>query len=195
MAIPKATLKAFEKTNLDIAIDEFAQLENPSNADLNRVRVQADIKDKLDRYRFGATGMDEKQLEDEAHSSSRMAGYMEHTTDPRPSSLCDCHAMVSGKHKMAAPMRAVLAWCMMRIDDPRNGCGLPRTYEDRPRVPSWLKKGVPHQGLHNPSYYKWLEGKINLDDIEGLDDLIDALRKVRCFLQLGALPPEAWPKR
>ncbi|MES2824959.1 MAG: AHH domain-containing protein [Pseudomonadota bacterium] len=139
--------------------------------------------------------MKDKQLEAELHSSQRMACYMECSTDPRPSSHCDCHAMVSGKHVDAVPARAILAWCLMRIDDPRNGCWLPRDWDDRPRMPSWLNAAVPHRGLHNPRYYEWLNGRINYRLIKGLDDLIAALKLVRTRLQGGSLPPESWPTR
>ncbi|TQV81183.1 hypothetical protein FKG94_08740 [Exilibacterium tricleocarpae] len=195
MPIPAYTLKAYEKTRVDLAIEHFSTLENPTLSDLNVVRIQASVQDGIDSYRVCAVDMTETDLENEGHSSKRMAGYMEASGDTRPCSSCDCHAMVSGKHKLAAPMRAVMAWCLMRIDDPRNGCWLPRTYDTRRYMPKWLSEAVPHQGLHNPRYYAWLEKYINVQVINGLDDLIVALRQVRTFLQSGALPPEAWPKR
>lgn len=195
MPIPPLTLKVYEKTRVDHAIDVFARLEKPTVADLNRVRVEADIQCKINEYRFGALTMTDKQLEEEGHSSKRMACFMENSTDPRPSSHCDCHAIISGKHKLAASARAVMAWCQMRIDDPRNGFWLPRSYDDRKYMPSWLNNAVPHQGLHNPRYYDWLESRVNIDLIDGLDDLMKALKTVRTRLQAGALPPEAWPKK
>lgn len=195
MAIPLPTLKAFEKTRVDLAIDTFAKLENPTISDLNYVKTQANIQCRIEMYRLGAVDMTRQQLRDECHSSARMATSMVGSTDPRPSQHCDCHAMVSGKHALAAPMRAVMAWCMMRIDDPRNGCWLPRDWGVRSLAPQWLRNAVPHQGLHNPKYYEWLNAKINIDIIEDMDDLIGALRMVRTQLQSGALPPAAWPKK
>ena len=195
MPIPIPTLKAYEKTRVDRAIEDFAKIENPSIADLNRVKIQADIQDRIERYRFGAVEMTRQQLREEAHSSQRMAAYMERSADSRPSPHCDCHAMISGKHALAAPMRAIMAWSLMRIDDPRNGCWLPRNWDARQHMPYWLKNAVPHQGLHNPKYYEWLNGKINIDFIDGLDDLVTALRMVRMQLQSGVLPAEAWPKK
>ena len=195
MPIPSSTLQTYQKTRVDLAIETFADIENPTVSDLNNVIVQADIHDKVERYRLGALKMNEKQLEGEKHRSSKLARYMTHAGDPRPSSYCDCHAMVSGKHKDAAPIRAIMAWCLMRIDDPRNGCWLPRHYDVRNHMPKWLKSAVPHQGLHNERYYEWLGTKINPESVDGLGSLIDVLKMVRHFLQSGALPPEAWPKR
>ncbi|MES2674458.1 MAG: AHH domain-containing protein [Pseudomonadota bacterium] len=195
MSIPFATLKTYEKNRVDLAIDEFAKLEKPTVADLNRVKTQASIQNGIDRYRIGAVGMSDKQLETERHSSKRMACYMTASTDARPSSYCDCHAIVSGKHESAAPMRAIMAWCLMRIDDPRNGCWLPRNWDARPHMPSWLKGAVPHQGLHNPEYYQWMATTINIRFIGGLDDLIVALKMIRTNLQGGSLRSDAWPKR
>jgi A nuclease family of the HNH/ENDO VII superfamily with conserved AHH len=178
-----------------LAIDYFATLEKPTIADLNLVKIQASIQDGIDRYRLGALGMSDEQLETERHSSKRMAAYMTASADPRPSRHCDCHAIVSGKHELAAPMRAIMAWCLMRIDDPRNGCWLPRDWSARLHMPAWLKSAVPHQGLHNVKYYDWLNSRINFRLIRGNNDLIAALKLIRTQLQGGALPSNAWPKK
>lgn len=195
MPIPVPTLKVFEMTRIDLAIMAFAKLEKPTIADINRVKTQASIQDGIDKYRLGAVDMNDQQLENEKHSSQRMASYMAASTDPRPSAHCDCHAVVSGKHPDAATARAVMAWCLMRIDDPRNGCWLPRDWDDRPKMPAWLGAAVPHRGLHNPRYYAWLNNRINYRLIKGLDDLTNALKLIRSRLQGGSLPPEAWPTR
>jgi hypothetical protein len=50
-------------------------------------------------------------------------------------------------------------------------------------MPSWLKGAVPHQGLHNPDYYLWLDGRINTDVISNHDDLIATLKLIRTQLQ------------
>lgn len=193
-AAPMNTLKAYEMTLVDRAIINFAKIQSPTKSDLNFVRVQSQVQNGIDAYRLGVTQMTKEQLEEESHSSSRMAKHMRHSSDERLSG-CDCHAMVSGKHALAAPMRAIMAWCLMRIDDPRNGCWLPRSYDHLSQVPRWLKQAVPHQGLHNPVYYQWLEGFINTDSIDGLEDLTQVLRQIRIRLQAGALRPDAWPKR
>lgn len=60
MPIPPETLRAYEKTRVDLAVEEFAVLENPTIGDMHRVTVQADIQGKLDEYRINALKMDAK---------------------------------------------------------------------------------------------------------------------------------------
>lgn len=188
--IPSTTLKVYEKNRVDIAIEHFIDIESPSLTDIDRVRVQADIQEKLDVYRFKALGMSEIERETEKHSSERMARLMTQSGDPRPASAehCHCHAIVSGAHNESAVIRAVLAWAMMRIDDPRNGCWLPKNSKSKPHMPSWLRNAVPHSRIHRNSYYRWLSDLINPMQIRNSDDLIRTLRMVRMRLQSGSLP-------
>lgn len=190
MPVPVHTLKAYEKTRVDLAIDAFAKIEKPTIADLNRVRAQADVQCKIDAYRLGATNLKPKQLETELHDSERMAQLMAASGDPRPAAAeyCHCHAIVSGGHNEAALVRAVLAWCMMRIDDPRNGCWLPRNTKARMHMPQWLNNAVPHSRIHRGSYYRWLGDVINPILVKNSDDLIKQLKMVRMRLQSGSMP-------
>ncbi|TLM74408.1 AHH domain-containing protein [Microbulbifer harenosus] len=190
MPIPEYTLKAYEKTRIDHVIDTFAAKKSPTIADLNAVRVQADIQCQLDTFRLKALKMSAKELEVEAHCSVRLAQNMAAANDPRPASgeYCHCHAMVSGAHAESATVRAVLAWCFMRIDDPRNGCWLPRNLKARMHMPEWLKNAVPHSRIHRKSYYRWLGDVINPMLIKGTDDLVRTLKMVRLRLQSGCIP-------
>ncbi|WP_339065790.1 AHH domain-containing protein [Teredinibacter turnerae] len=190
MPIPVPTLKTYEKTSLDLAIEAFAKHESPGIAELNCVRTQADLKDKIDSYRFGALAMTEENRETEGHDSARMAELMELCCDPRPAAAeyCHCHAIVSGAHNEAATIRAVLAWALLRIDDPRNGCWLPRNTAARVHMPLWLKNAVPHSRIHRKSYYRWLGDLINPTMIKSPEDLVRTLKTVRMRLQYGAVP-------
>ena len=192
MPIPPETLKAYEKTQVDLAIEEFASLEDPTMSDLNRVRVQADIKCQLDEYRFNALNMTEKQRLEESHSSSDLAERMTASADPRPASAehCHCHAIISGGHGEAAVVRAVMAWCMMRIDDPRNGCWLPSNTAAKAFMPRWLKNAIPHSRIHRKTYYRWLEREISFTLTQNIGQLTDTLRIIRMRLQSGRIPPE-----
>lgn len=129
-------------------------------------------------------------LEKESHSSERMAQMMEASGDPRPAAAeyCHCHAIVSGAHNEAAVVRAVLAWALMRIDDPRNGCWLPRNTAARVHMPAWLRNAVPHSRIHRKTYYRWLGDLINPLMIKTSDDLVNTLKMVRMRLQSGSLP-------
>ena len=190
MPVPELTLKVYEMTRVDHAIGNFAKLENPTLSDLNVVKCQASVEEGIDLYRSSAVEMDQQCLKVEEHNSDRLAKFMELAGDPRPASTeyCHCHAIVSGGHHKAAAQRAVMAWCMMRIDDPRNGCWLPRNTAAKPRMPDWLRDAIPHSRIHRNSYYFWLDQVINLQTIKSNGDLIKALRMIRLRLQTGKLP-------
>ena len=190
MPIPPHTLKAYEKTRVDHAIDAFAKLEKPTIADLHRVKVQAEVQCKIDEYRLDAIRLGKDKLETELHVPERMAQLMAASGDPRPAAAehCHCHAIVSGAHNDAAMIRAVLAWCMMRIDDPRNGCWLPRNTKARAHMPHWLANAAPHSRIHRNSYYRWLGDLINPMMVKSCDDLLQKLRMIRMRLQSGSLP-------
>ncbi|WP_370454964.1 AHH domain-containing protein [Hahella sp. KA22] len=119
---------------------------------------------------------------------------MRRAGEPRPSSRCDCHAIVSGAHAEAILVRGVLAWLGMRIDDPHNGCWLPRDWEDRQHMPNHLRNAVPHCRIHHGRYYDWLNQVINADMITSIDELIQALRMVRVMLESGNVPPNIMPR-
>jgi hypothetical protein len=189
MPIPEIRLKTYEKTSVDLAIDDFAKLEKPTAADLNRVKTLASVQCGIDKFRIDALTKSNKRLQKEAHDSGRMAEMMEASGDRRPAlaEYCHCHAIVSGSHAEAAVVRAVLAWCKMRIDDPRNGCWLPSNTAARARMPSWLKNAIPHSRIHRKTYYNWLQDVINFSTIKELDDLIGTLKMLRMRLQSGTV--------
>lgn len=190
MAIPMETLKVYEMTRVDHAIMNFTKIETPSISDINAVKCVASIEKGIDLYRAGAAEMSQECLKAEEHNSERLAKHMTDAGDPRPASTeyCHCHAIVSGAHHRAVLQRAIMAWCMMRIDDPRNGCWLPRNTASKPRMPDWLLSAVPHSRIHRKSYYFWLDQVININTIKNNEDLTNTLRMIRTRLQSGALP-------
>lgn len=193
MVLPLSPVKYFEKNLLDREIDHFASLDIPTFSDLNRIGTAAQVQcgideQRLARFRCKGLKMDEDALKNERHCSNRMARQLTCAGFNRPSQRCDAHAIVSGNHKFAAQMRAVLAWCKLRVDDHHNGCWLPRSREDRPHMPSSLQKAVPHKNIHTHAYYEWLEGYINPISITSLNELVEALRRIRFRLQSGSIP-------
>ncbi len=191
------TPRYHEMNMLDREIHRFAKLDRPTALDFQRVgstaQVQQDIESqKLARFRRRGIQMDDDGLRGERHYSRRLALQLTRAGYSRPSQRCDAHAIVSGMHKYAAQMRAVLAWCKMRIDDHQNGCWLPRSREDRPHMPSFLKKAVPHRHVHRIAYYEWIGGTINFENIDGVEDLVRLLRDLRFRLQSGSVPPAVW---
>lgn len=184
----------FPQTKVDWLIADFAKKDKPSIADFMRLRTIGGLFDSLDRYRTQANQMTGNELKAEQHSSRRLASNMTRGGDPRPSSRCAAHAMISGGHKDAIVMRGVMAWLSMRIDDPHNGCWLPHDWQDRMFMPNHLRNAIPHTRIHHGEYYRWLAGRINFVRIKTSAQLIDALRLVRIMLQSGNVPPEVMPK-
>ncbi|MCD9460190.1 AHH domain-containing protein [Marinibactrum halimedae] len=183
----------FPQRKVDMLITGFAKKDKPSIADFAILRSLGKLYDRLDNYRIEANTMNVDQLESEQHKSRRLGRFMTQAGDIRPSSHCDAHAIVSGSHPDALVIRGVLAWLKMRIDDPHNGCWLPRDWEDRKYMPNHLRNAVPHRRIHTGAYYEWLAGKINIMRIRTPEQLIDTLRLVRTWLQSGAVPPEVMP--
>lgn len=132
--------------------------------------------------------MTEDQLKQEAHESATLAKHMEATGDPRPNSYCHAHAIISGAHTKAAPLRAVMAFHKCRIDDSINGCWLASDTKAKMLVPNWLKNGIAHSRIHRHNYYFWLKGIINLDLIINDQKLVEILRIVEFRLQTSSFP-------
>ncbi|WP_444998452.1 AHH domain-containing protein [Aliikangiella sp. IMCC44359] len=183
-----------EHTHVEKLLTEFAKIEKPTTADFAALRVKGEIAEKLDDYRLQASGMSIKELQREKHNSSRLATHMKCAGDPRPSNRCDCHAIVSGARKEAMALRGILARFKIRIDDPHNGCWLPRDWEDRKHMPNYLRNGVPHKRIHHHEYYLWLNTRINLTNVRNANELIEQLRFARNSLQSGKVRPSVMPK-
>jgi len=182
------------QTKADRLIAEFAQKDKPTTADFLALEKMGVMYDRLDRYRMEAMSMTEDQLKGENHKSRRLASNMKRAGDPRPAKQCDCHAIVSGGHRQAVLVRGVLAWLKMRIDDPHNGCWLPRDWDDRKHMPTYLRNAVPHWRIHHDEYYNWLAQMIRPSIIRTPSQLIQALRMVRSMLQSGNVPPNVLPQ-
>lgn len=190
MSNPDQALEVYKMTRVDHAVMNFAKIDKPSINDILAVKCVAQVEEGIDYYRACAAEMSNSDLKKEEHNSARLAKHMESSGDPRPASaeLCHCHAIVSGAHKLAAQQRAIMAWCMMRIDDPRNGCWLPRNTAAKARMPRWLRNAVPHSRIHRKSYYFWLDQLININTIKSTEDLLQTMKVIRTRLQSSSLP-------
>lgn len=182
------------RTHVEKILVQFSKIKKPTIADFMAFRTRAQVGDYLDKYRAKATTMTDAQLRAETHSSGRMARYMRRAGDPRPSSHCDAHAVISGNHRDALTLRLLMSWAGIRIDDPFNGCWLPRDWEDRRHMPNHLREAVPHQRIHHRQYYFWLRNRINPTAIRSPDQLINILRLIKVALQSGTVPPSVMPK-
>lgn len=188
MILGKNDKKIHEKDLLDHAIERFSALEKPAKSDLNLVRVFAQVERGLDEYRAKAKRMSVEELEDEQHRSSMLARFLDASGDPKPHPKCHAHAIVSGAHKYAAELRAILAWHKLRIDDPDNGCWLPENTAAKVLMPPRLKNAVPHSRIHRYNYYFWLNGHIDPALNSTQEGLRSTLRMVATRLQSGTQP-------
>ena len=110
--------------------------------------------------------------------------------DPRPHELCDAHAVVAGAHPKSAALRLILAKHRRRIDDPVNGCWLPKNTAAKTHMPERLRAAVPHSRIHRHHYYGWLSSILRSPRIKNPADLDRLLVGVSFRLQTGAIPPE-----
>ncbi|PUA27926.1 MAG: hypothetical protein B0W54_15550 [Cellvibrio sp. 79] len=195
MAFPRTEKKLYEKDRVDLAIDDFAKIEKPKKSDLNRVKVMAQIEQGIDKYRAAASKMSIDELEGEAHQSTILAHFMEVNGDIKPHSKCHAHAIVSGAHRYAAELRAILAWLKLRIDDPDNGCWLPENTAAKLHMPKHLQNAVPHSRIHRYNYYFWLNSLIDVVTTPTQQDLRRALNMVAARLQSGSQPKYVMNKK
>ncbi|MET0357217.1 MAG: hypothetical protein ABW044_10590 [Cellvibrio sp.] len=96
MPIPHITKPFALKSKTEQIIENFAKIERPTIADLNFVKVQAQVQFGIERYRSSAMDLDEIELEAEKHDSARLARHLEEACDPRPNKYCHPHAIVAG---------------------------------------------------------------------------------------------------
>jgi hypothetical protein len=178
----------YQKGKTDLAVDHFAGLENPTIADLNLVGVTAQVEQGIDEYRIGALSLVQSELESETHLSKRLNEHLALSGDEKPHSKCHAHAIVSGSHKDAARIRAILAWLKVRIDDPDNGCWLPENTAALKEMPVRLRNAVPHSRIHRYNYYFWLNQIINTRKTKAPNELREVLNMVELRLQSGAQP-------
>lgn len=181
-------------SHVERLLADFAKKDKPTIADFNALSTLGTVYDALDRYRLKAQSMSRLELEAETHSSRRLGKNLARAGEYRPSMRSDAHAIVSGGHRGSIVIRGVLAWLKMRIDDPHNGCWLPRDWDDRVHMPNHLRRAVPHRRIHHGRYYQWLRIRIHPQMIKTPEQLVAALRMARTMLQSGNVPPDVMPK-
>lgn len=181
------------KDKVDRAIDLFAAKALPTQHDLNQITTAAKVQKGIDNYRAKAKNMTYDEFINEKHRSRRLAKMLARDGEPRPSKRCDAHAIVSGGHRFADTARGIMARFGMRIDDPDNGCWLPRGEEDKIYMPPHLRNAVAHNRIHREAYYGWLQTLINRVLIHDITDLTRTLKMVKLRLQSSALPSRIIP--
>lgn len=181
----------YTQTNAERVIDRIINNDKElTEPDLLKIYVAAQVEAGIEAFRKQAATMSLAELRSEEHNSSKLSENMGRMGDPRPHSLCDAHAIISGAHPKAAVARLILAKRGRRIDDPVNGCWLPRNTEAKKKMPRRLQNAVPHSRIHRHQYYNWLASRVTLATAKTADALDRVLASTACALQSGSHPPE-----
>ncbi|MFL0809136.1 MAG: AHH domain-containing protein [Agarilytica sp.] len=134
--------------------------------------------------------MSKTDLRKEEHNSELLASHMTSMGELRPHKLCHAHAIVSGGHPGAAGLRAILAHFKVRIDDPDNGCWLPKNTDAKKSMPTKLRNAVPHSRIHRSNYYTWTSRILDFSRVKSNNRLRFELNMIERLLQQGNHP--AW---
>lgn len=180
-----------------VTVLDKAKSESMSDKDFatfNRVekRVAARSRAKLSvfmaQFRGDASNMTYEALLQEKHSSKILGKHLRADGHPRPAAKWEAHHIVSGEHPDALLSRTVLAddEIKIRIDDPDNGCWMPKTKADaRPTI---YPNAIGHNRIHRDLYYHWLDNSLALMATEG--QVRAFLNTVRAQLLHGNIRPE-----
>lgn len=179
------------------AILDKAKSESMSDKDFatfNRVekRVTAAAKAKMAafmaQFRADATRMTPIQILQEKHSSKRLGDFLRADGHPRPGARWEAHHLISGTSPFSMQSRTILADedIQIRIDDPDNGCWMPKTKADaRPTI---YPNAIGHNRIHRKLYYQWIQSNIELMVTDG--QVRAFLNTVRMQLLQGNIKPE-----
>ena len=104
----------------------------------------------------------------ESHSSTLLGEFMRAMNMPRPGARWEAHHIISGNHPEAEESRTVIASPVhkLRIDDPANGCWMPKTKADA--RPTLYPNAIGHNRIHRERYYNWIFNRIVLINDTGL---------------------------
>lgn len=175
--------KAKSESMSDKDFEVFTRIEKKITA-----AAKAKTNAFMSQFRSDASGMSFVQLAQEKHSSRTLGKFLRADGQPRPGAKWEAHHIVSGSHAEAAESRAVLASQEnpIRIDDPDNGCWMPKTKADaRPTI---YPNAIGHNRIHRQLYYQWIYDATVLLGSEGLVRAF--LNTVRTQLLQGNIKPE-----
>ena len=180
MPVPVKEKKYFEKDSVDRIIDKYAA----GDCLRGDVGVAAQVLEGIELYRFGISKMTNRERLEEHHNSARLCEFMEKELGEKKPERCHTHAIICGKHKKAAELRADMAMLGIGIDDWVNGVWLPARTKDIPFTA--YKKAIPHSRIHRNNYFIWVVGRLGFQDKIGF---ISGLKMIAVQVQGGSYPP------
>lgn len=149
-----------------------------------RHRAQAKLQDYIE----AGLRMKSGELAKEIHSSEKLGKHLRWDGQSRPGANWEAHHIVSGDHPEANVSRGYLADedIKIRIDDPDNGCWMPKTKADaRPTI---YPNAIGHNRIHRQLYYDWIERTLSVMNRPG--QVRAFLNTVRAQLLQGNIRPE-----
>lgn len=150
--------------------------------------AKAKMKVFMSQFQSAAWDMSFVELFQEKHSSNKLGKHLRIMNQPRPGAKWEAHHIVSGDHKEAIPSREALAddGIKILIDDPDNGCWMPKTKADaRPTI---YPNAIGHNRIHRQLYYDWIYRVIEPMQTDG--QVRAFLNTVRMQLLQGNIKPE-----
>jgi hypothetical protein len=149
---------------------------------------KAKLKSKLEEFRITGSEMSFLELSSEEHSSELLGKFMRANGMPRPGARWETHHLISGNHPEAEASRAIFADedITMRIDDPDNGCWMPKTKADA--RPTLYPNAIGHNRIHRERYYNWIFNSISIMKTSG--QVSAFLLTVRAQLMHGNIKEE-----
>ena len=192
MPIPRAQPKYYERDLTTRTIDNIINtLEGElRDSDFNKVSCAASIQFGIELQKQSYNERSDVSLPSAEHKSERLARNLEQKFGPRPSKV-HAHAMVAGKHKLAARLRLRMEELKIGIDEADNGCWLPENSAATPHP--LMKKAPPHSRIHRHNYYFWLDAQlINITDATKFRN---RLKLTALSLYQGSFPPYVMLKK
>lgn len=141
----KLSSKEFE-----FRVTECARLENIGK-----------LQQKVDDYRAASLGKKPRELEAEAQKSGNSHTLGLHLTSSgqfKPNSNWEAHHIVCSRHPSHAASRLILYGFKYGINDPHNGCWLPRKH--RYAVGTSLPNAVGHRHVHTLAYANFVNRRL-----------------------------------
>jgi hypothetical protein len=175
--------KAKSESMSDKDFEKFNHVEKRAAA-ISKTKMNA----FMSKYRHDVGSLPYLERARQNHSSKRLSSFLRADGHPRPAAKWEAHHIVSGNHPDAMMSRLILADDDIKIgiDDPDNGCWMPKTKADaRPTI---YPNAIGHNRIHRQLYYNWIQGTITAMTTDG--QVRAFLNTVRMQLLQGNIKPE-----
>lgn len=185
MPVPQVLVKYYELNLVDRTIVNIIErLQGELTlSDINQIKVTASVQSGIDAYREAAAKRNSQCLKSEEHKSQLLGQHLEEKFGSRPART-HAHAIVAGKHPLAAAIRLIMSKLKIGIDDVDNGCWLPENTAATPHPA--MPKAPPHSRIHRYNYYFWISSI--LSSHRNADAFRSRLKLIAQMLYTGNMP-------